>query len=59
MTPTSVHINREQTLRDFEIISCMSGLDACLLVTGHQRCSKRWVVRGEGKFRSVGGSEIG
>jgi len=37
----------------------LSGLDACLLIAGHQRCSKRWVVRGEGKLWSVGGSEVG
>ena len=30
----------------------LSGLDACLLIAGHQRCSKRWVVWGEGKSRS-------
>jgi len=30
----------------------LSGLDACLLLAGHQRCSKRWVVWGEGKLRS-------
>jgi len=37
----------------------VSGLDACLLVNGHQRCSKRRVVRGEGKLWSVRGSEVG
>ena len=45
--------------QDRGVWGSVSGLDACLLVTGHQRCSKRWVVRGEGKFRSMGGSEIG
>jgi len=33
-------------------------VDACLLFSGHQRCSKRWVVWGERKERSVSGSEV-
>ena len=38
---------------------CLSGLGACLLFDGHQRCSKRRVVWGEGKWWSVGRSEVG
>jgi len=36
----------------------LSGLDACLLIAGHQRCSKRWVVWGEGKSRSLIWAEV-
>jgi len=37
----------------------VSGLDACLLIAGHQRCSKRWMVWGEGKLRCLIGPKVG
>jgi len=50
--------HRCQSLGD-RVARSLSGLSACLLFDGHQRCSKRRVVWGEGKRWSVGRSEVG